>query len=405
MKYIYIVSAASAWLTLCGATLLPYATPEQRGVEVADQLRRNYNDLTTDCGAVSRPSFLCSGVILRGTIYSDNYRAWDPSPQSTAQGGTSFSFLRKDAKFNSLASNHKNGYILYPEFLKPVSTMTRASVLCAFPVDAGSHLRLSAGCGDFTSTPQVEDYCQNLGITTAEQWNTHYRNNGSSHYRACGFNVAANPQGKGAEAFKATLRSMKYTEDENFGNAGRSNNELRIAAWPSGLAEQLPIQAFFYLTGGVEFAKKDQRAFYADGGRFVPVIKLAFPATPGQDATFTYSSADQASLGDVVCKRYIDSASWEKRFDPGLNAQAWTLSVIPTDCGRSIGAGQTEAFYSEMLRNYGNSAEWKERDGGGMRRQLVCLISTVRTKDVWNLEPFRPYTTHEKAVAAGCNNT
>lgn len=405
MKYISLVSAAFAWLMLCGATMLPYATPEQRGIEVADQLRRNYNDLKIDCGAASRPSLLCTGVILRGTVYSDNYRAWDPSPQSIAQGATSFSFLRKDAKFNSLASDHKNGYILYPEFLKPVSTMTKVSVLCAFPIDAGSHGRLSAGCGDHTTTPQVEDYCQNLGITTAEQWNTHYRSNGGSHYISCGFNVAANPQGRGAEAFMEVLRAMKYTENENFSSGGLSNNEIRIAVWPSGLAEQLPIQAFFYLVGGVDSAKKDQRAFYADGGRFVPVIKLAFPTTPGQDAAFTYSSADQASLGDVVCKRYIDSASWEKRFDPGLNAQAWTLSVIPTDCGRSIGPEQTEAFYSEMLRSYGSSTEWREQDGGGMRRQLVCLISTVRTKDVWNLEPFRPDTTHEKAVAAGCNNT
>ncbi|MBC3376797.1 DUF2599 domain-containing protein [Pseudomonas sp. SWRI92] len=405
MKLICLVSVAATWWGLCGATILPYATPDRRGVEVADQLRRNYDDLKTDCGAVSRPSFLCSGAILRGTIYSDGYRSWDPSPQSKDQGATSFSFLRKDAKFNSLAYNLKNGYILYPEFLKPVSTMTKVSVLCAFPIDAGSHVRLSAGCGDFTTTPQVEDYCQNLGINTAEQWDAHYRSNGGSHALSCGFNVAANPQGRGAEAFMAMLRSMKYTENENFSNAGLSNNEIRIAAWPSALAEQLPIQAFFYLDGGVDSAKKDQRAFYADGGRFVPVIKLNLPSTPEQDATFTYSGADQASLGDVVCKRYIDSASWEKRFDPGLNSQAWTLSVIPTDCGRSIGPGQTEAFYSELSNDYGSSAEWKERDGGGMRRQLVCLISTVRTKDVWNFEPFRPDTTHEKAVAAGCNNT
>ncbi|WP_413776614.1 DUF2599 domain-containing protein [Pseudomonas sp. B21-054] len=47
--------------------------------------------------------------------------------------------------------------------------------------------------------------------------------------------------------------------------------------------------------------------------------------------------------------------------------------------------------------------QWKERDSGGMRRQLVCLITTFRTKDAWSREAFRPGTTHEKAVAAGCN--
>ncbi|MCE6983113.1 DUF2599 domain-containing protein, partial [Pseudomonas frederiksbergensis] len=90
------------------------------------------------------------------------------------------------------------------------------------------------------------------------------------------------------------------------------------------------------------------------------------------------------------CSSYIQSASWIKRYDPGTEQDEWTLSLVPTPCGREIKADQTQAFYDELVQKYGSDAEWQENDGGGMRRQLVCHLTTTRSKEMWNLEPFRP---------------
>ncbi|WP_434086437.1 hypothetical protein [Photorhabdus laumondii] len=85
-------------------------------------------------GDTQSPAFLCSGVILRGTIHSNDYKFWQPSPSSIKSGGVSFSYLRKDAKFKRLAYGYKNGFIIFPEHIAPEDRVD-FSVLCAFPID------------------------------------------------------------------------------------------------------------------------------------------------------------------------------------------------------------------------------------------------------------------------------
>ncbi|MBV4458052.1 DUF2599 domain-containing protein [Pseudomonas sp. COR58] len=396
--------------TAYGYAYADYMTPDQVGAMVERHLNDRYNSTVQNCGSNGRPAILCSGVLIRGTVYSEAYRFWNPGPAS--KYAQAFSFLRKDVKFRQLASDHQHGYILLPKFNTP-EDMLKPDVLCAFPVDAGSHVRDDNGCGDAFTTAEVENSCQVQSIRTADAWVDAYRANAQSHHRQCGFDLRPANEPQGAPIFMEFIRANDYASNEHYGTVGLSNNEVRIASWPQGNGRNVPVEAVFYLgtntiTGeatdsGKVTAQKDQLAYYTANGRFIPVIKMTLPQDPSQEATFKYLPADQARLEDVTCNQYIDSAVWVKRYDPGAQAERWSLSVIPTDCGRMINAAQTDSFYAELTTKYGSDPQWRELDGGGMRRQLVCLITTFRTKNEWNMEPFRPDTTHEKAVATGCN--
>lgn len=113
-------------------------------------------------------------------------------------------------------------------------------------------------------------------------------------------------------------------------------------------------------------------------------------------------NSDPHSAG--ACTSYIESASWIERYDPGTGKKEWSLSVIPTSCGRVISSDKTNDEYAELVKKFGHDWQWKKNDSGGMRRQLVCHLSIARDKTPWNLEPYRPDVTHEVSVASGCNN-
>ncbi|MCE5980744.1 DUF2599 domain-containing protein [Pseudomonas sp. LF19] len=103
------------------------------------------------------------------------------------------------------------------------------------------------------------------------------------------------------------------------------------------------------------------------------------------------------------CAAYIQSAEWINRYDPGSRQNEWTLAVLPTACGRSIQADQTDALYQELVSKFGKDSQWTANDKGGMRRQTVCHLVIAREKETWNLEPFRPDVSHDASLNAGCN--
>ncbi|MCG6574738.1 DUF2599 domain-containing protein [Pseudomonas sp. AF32] len=107
---------------------------------------------------------------------------------------------------------------------------------------------------------------------------------------------------------------------------------------------------------------------------------------------------------DGACTQYIQSGTWVERYDPGTQKNEWSLAVIPTECGRNIDSAQTNAEYAELVQKFGNDWQWKNNDGGGMRRQLVCHLVVARSKIPWNLEPYRPDVSQEVSINNGCNN-
>lgn len=371
--------------------LIPSLSLADIGSDTAAMMTKYYNDTRPYCNSSSSPAFMCSGILLRATVPASTYHSWNPSPLSVSNGGVSFSYLRADATFSKLAYGHNNGFTLTPYNYAPEGTI-EPEVLCAFPADAATNNRFTQGCGDSQNTTEKEDFCQSLGITTAELWRDAFSAAGRNHSRQCAFDTRDNLNINGAKSFYEMIRAMAYLQPP----PSYVQNELRLATWEQN--KPLPIQSFFYTPGGLADAQADQKDWFKTNASYIPIIAISLPNVGNPITSFTYSENDQA-----VCEKYIEGATWEKRNDPGINREAWTLKVTPTQCGRQIDETQTNAAYAELLKKFGEAAEWNEENGGGMRRQLVCHLVLARNKPTWNLEPFRPNVSHQESLDADCN--
>ena len=375
--------------------------------DTARALASRYHDTRENCGKASSPAFLCNGVIFRATIPSDDYNSWDPSPASVKSGGTSFSYLRKDAKFSRLVRYENNGYVLFP--IQELPTGKSAyNVLCSFPMDGGTDSRIDKGCGTSpaASAPGKGAECFSQKIETGRQWAEQYKTQTKGDNRnECGFDVRDPLDRHATDNFNASLSAMREMGKTSF----NKQNELRLDTWSSETPDKnLPIQAFFFLPepgGGKDDARFDQQRYYSQTGVWVPIIEMTLPDSPSKDALFFCNADDQAvSETGKTIDRYIKSATWTLRPDPGTGEEEWSLSVVLTELGKKqTGSSGSDAVYAELVRKYKNDYQWKQNDGGGMRRQLVCHFSIARNKDAFNLEPFRPDLSEEKAEAAGCN--
>jgi hypothetical protein len=155
--------------------------------DTAKALTSQYNDTRSQCSSSTSPAFLCNGVIFRATVPSNDYNSWDPSPASVKSGGTSFSYIRKDAKFSRLVRYENNGYILFPVLNMPKDKSTY-NVLCSFPMDGGTDSRIDKGCG---TSPVATDSgkgaeCYSQKVVTGQQWADFYksRTNGDNRTSA-----------------------------------------------------------------------------------------------------------------------------------------------------------------------------------------------------------------------------
>lgn len=268
---------------------LPQVRQESPGESVERHLAERYNDTRANCGAVSQPAFLCNGVIFRGTAFSNSYHSWDNSLLSHQKGAVSFSYLRKDSRYNKLAYGYVNGYIFLPVFY--ANGKLTPQVLCAFPIDAATNNRTGTGCGDYPGVAGSGP-CQSQNIYNASAWIAHYTAGNNSHTHQCGFDVRDALDAGATTAFTATLQAMLLIGIESF----HTQNELRLAVWPDGQGHNLPLEAFFYLNDsarGRTNAQNDQRDFKQTTGLGAPVISLWLPKVAGGDATFKYLASDQ----------------------------------------------------------------------------------------------------------------
>ncbi|WP_172681480.1 DUF2599 domain-containing protein [Pseudomonas sp. MIACH] len=367
------------------------------GQRVVADLRARYLDKRMSCTRLSAPGFTCNGLILRVTIPSTAFNFWAPSPTSVANGGWSYSYLRQDAKFKRTVRDENNGNILYPPLLTPPGKQI-ANVLCAFPEDGGTFTRpAQQGCGPSTKATTDSRVCHEQNILTAEQWITKHNNDGLSNINQCAFNVRDSANEKATQSFEAFIRASVLDKD-----TFDQQNELRLAIWDPSQPKTLPIQALFYLPGGLADAQYDQTDFLKSAGECLPIIQMILPQTLSADATFAYLPSDQ-QCSPSPASEYIQSAVWIERFDPGSGKNEWSLSMTPTQYGQQASADRTDAVFAELQKKFGDDPRWKDNDGGGMRRQLVCHYVIARNKVPWNLEPRRKDTSEQVAEANGCN--
>lgn len=270
------------------ATAMP--TPKGIGETVAQDLTSRYGDVRNNCGTTSQPVFLCNGILIRGTSLSkDTYNVWDNSDESHESGAVSFSYLRKDSRFDNLAYDYQDGYIFKPYF--QAEGKVHPEVLCAFPIDASSENRQNRGCGPNRLIPSGAS-CQSQLITTGVGWHSHYLLHLSSHLAQCGFNVRDEIDDKGTRGFNAMINGMATIPLESF----KTQNELRLEIWSDGIGERLPLQCFFYLMDspyGLLSAQKNQKKFLDATGITVPIISLRLPRDMSDPATFRFIAQDQ----------------------------------------------------------------------------------------------------------------
>lgn len=255
---------------------------------IATQLVHQYENTAANCGSEHMPAFLCSGILIRGTVASVKYASWAASPESLKSGGVSFAYLRKDARFSKMPLEYNNGYILYPAMSAPIDRY-KIKVVCAFPVNGQSNKRNYQGCGEHSLFPAISRPCQQQNINDAKQWKRHFISFPyalQSHQ--CGFLVAKSIKNN-AQIFREFIKSHNLIDSSLF----YMNNELRVEAWPANKADTLPIQAFFYTTDGIQAAQYDQKVFYRTTGKIVPIVKIVLPTQPKEDVKFIYSNKDQ----------------------------------------------------------------------------------------------------------------
>ncbi|MGY4525525.1 halovibrin HvnA [Pseudomonas sp. TE21394] len=224
------------------------------GEAVAAALHARYIDTRENCGADSKPAFLCSGILLRGTERSDSFDPWNPSPNSVRNGGVSFTFVRSDYKVKRPPKNYASGFIFSP-ILNPAGEVAlppeklKYQVLCFFPVDSHSSARPNGGCGPHPNFPVESVSCelQRPAITTDEQWLRHYTKYPAGGTQrpesACGFNVRVDQESLAGPRFDAGLRGGRLAAPAAFDIP----NDTKIATWAQNIPAQLPIEAFIYI--------------------------------------------------------------------------------------------------------------------------------------------------------------
>lgn len=435
------------------ALLMTSTAHADEGSDVAWQLRYYYSRTLDDCGS-DRPLIKCSGLRVRGTdSTSDAFVPWDPSPASISSGGVSFSFLRKDVNYQDLGLLKKNGYILKPDDLVDLENNERdkgqrkgpeemtLDTLCFFPIDAWTDYRGEKGCGDNRNTKdKTEKVCQDNqpAITSSDKWVAEYlalggdRNKVDAHQRQCGFGIEdtdARKKGKDdAAGFWAGIQARRELEKnaKTSEHTRKTQDEIRTPVWNKGQGKELPIFAFIYTpndnAGATDaqakaLAQKDQRRYYKETRKWVPVIQVNLPkyTDVNSGTTFVYNEADQAvkaPKADPECTSYIKSAKWERREDPNIPNNPYSLMITPTECGRKMTKPQQAAAYAELYAKYGTDKEWNP-DNGSMYQQFVCHLEwsgtvegkrvETRNKSTWNLEPVRPRASWDDVFKEACN--
>ncbi|MCU1719739.1 DUF2599 domain-containing protein [Pseudomonas sp. 5P_5.1_Bac1] len=411
-----------------------------------------YNNEASNCmsltgdRSVRNPASDCSGLLVRGTMRPERqetpqpagtYYVWNSSPTAVKLGTTAASWMRSDIKYQTPGVSHHNGMLLYPTHYTPAGK-TPVNIDCAFPIDGYTDSRNDNGCGDNDRTPNVEKSCQQEGVNgsnwKASEFDPFGGVDPARNMSLCGFDMRGLSDEQRTDAFQQFMQSRKSIEGSE--GAFFWQTEVRFK---NPEKDKAPVMAFFFSeeTGtNVEDAWKNAEEYKQVTGEERPVIKINFPNDPSSKATFSCATKPAPKPEPVIepdkpvaggwgtgtdpkqCSQYIDSVKWISRWDPGFNKEVMSLSVTPTACGREVGPDQTEKLIAEMkqkaLAEKDGAKYWGDRDQT-LRRQAVCHITLVekdkqgndfqvRNKETWNLEPVRPYVSHEQSLRDGCNS-
>lgn len=213
-------------------------------------------------------SFYCRGVLVRATDVG-NFRAWDPSPSAVRGNGVSFSYFRADTKV--LRTYKPQGFVIRESAAPARQAM---NVRCIYPFDG--HTGGQADICGFRPT------CAAKNITSVQAWLNVYQ---ASPNVSC--------------AFSTSPKDVHLASDVRSRlNDSYGWNELVLAAWPTGVPQKLPLEAFFYSMAshvpgdGFPGGRLYQLQYFSDTGRTLPLMRFQ-PMHP-QGQLFSYRPDEQA---------------------------------------------------------------------------------------------------------------
>ncbi|WP_299997466.1 hypothetical protein [uncultured Cedecea sp.] len=260
------------------------------GEQALEQVLTWYNNTVDDCGDATKPAFLCSGVMLRAIETNPDPVSLVPISEDVTNEGISFSWLRADNNFSSLAYMPNNGFIIYPYQYIPSSNLSDISFLCAFPMNADSSSRDSHGCGANTEYPQQSKPCDQTGIYDATQWIAQFNTPNANRYRIqCGWDVKEGQPDR-AQRFNENILARNLMESKSW----EIQNEIRVKKWLHD--ETLPVHSFFYIKDDINALKNamsDQRSHYKQYNQVIPILEVTLPNNKSENADFNYINESQ----------------------------------------------------------------------------------------------------------------
>lgn len=282
----------------------PINTPRaqlQKPDQVLADVNNNYKETITDCREYGsnkpRGHYYCSGVTLR-TVDDGNFNPWMYSSNALAIGATSYSWLRRGVIQSQLF--HPAGFILRNRIdaISHGLPGLESGFICLYPYDAStSTANGHKGCGyrgkqyppsaptkpDDDNSAYAWGSCEGMGITTATQWDQHFRSVGQQLFRQCSWNIDSQHGWNNMIASRG-----------DFPQHQTAWNEILLSNYGDGGQMPKYIAAYFYdvsRAGGLTAARNFQVKMN-NAGYNVPILRLNF-ANSGGDI-FSYSAADQA---------------------------------------------------------------------------------------------------------------
>lgn len=274
-------------ILLCLASVL--------GRNIVDELEQRFNDETNECfdsKNVTQPSYKCSGLILRG-VRSNNHEikfAWGIKPADKEKKSFSFGYLRRDHPFSWLGKGYEAGFIIYPHLRTPRHKSTQ-KVLCYFPVDGHTDVRLDRGCGQRDNdTIGISRPCHLQNITTFPRWVEHFKEITDETIlfimSQCGFDMTKKTE---LDNFSVALQANIYLQ--NGTTLASIASELRVESWDENNTKTLPIEAFFYFSdtknGKKEAIKYRNDFFIRSGGEKIPIVEIQLPTKTNPEIHIT----------------------------------------------------------------------------------------------------------------------
>lgn len=270
---------------------LPFGFDETDQMDYGNQVVKRINSRFFDSEPCSngKADFWCNGVLIRVTSYGSDFRSWNPSPNSVASKGVSFSYVRSDLK-TQLGWSRGVG-IIVKELNAPAAYPL--TVLCVYPTDGDTWGR-EEKCGPSAlNTPDMSGPCREIGVTTVPIWSQNYVI--TSWPGQCFMGVTKDEfdktgQGINQQDFQFSIDArLSLTFPRPPGHQPEEWNEAVIDVWPLDIPEKLPLEAIFYTSGELIGGSFVQADYFQHTGRFLPLINVDLARSP----PFIYQLEDQ----------------------------------------------------------------------------------------------------------------